>query len=160
MAGTISASVLRLPRAKATAKSVGFSASQFAGQSLSIARKPAAAAARPALVQAKLKLKTRKAAAKRFKLTGSGLLVRRHSCKQHLNTKKPRSRLLRLKNNSLVEDGDVRSIIRELPYAKIVKPRAARLRVGLAELEAAFAAWKVAEQQETEGAAEQNEASQ
>ena len=51
----------------------------------------------PVVVEAKgYKLKTRKAAAKRFKVTGSGKVLRRKPGKQHINKHKSTTRLKRL----------------------------------------------------------------
>lgn len=59
-------------------------------------------------IEAKYKLKTRSAMAKRFKVTGSGKVIRRHAGKQHLNEKKRPKQLKRLSKETSVFAGDVR----------------------------------------------------
>jgi ribosomal protein L35 len=53
------------------------------------------------------KLKTRKAAAKRYKITGSGKVMCRRAGKQHLNEKMSRKQNTRLSNEKAVFAGDV-----------------------------------------------------
>ncbi len=52
------------------------------------------------------KKKTNKSAAKRFKVTGTGKLMRRHSHARHILTKKPRKRVRRLVSSALVSPSD------------------------------------------------------
>ncbi|HEY2812082.1 MAG TPA: 50S ribosomal protein L35 [Acidimicrobiales bacterium] len=52
------------------------------------------------------KMKTHKGAAKRFKLTGSGKLVRRKAFKNHILEKKSRTRKRRLNREAQVTGGD------------------------------------------------------
>jgi large subunit ribosomal protein L35 len=52
------------------------------------------------------KLKTSKSAAKRFKVTGSGKLMRRHSHARHILTKKPRKRVRNLVSSAQVSKAD------------------------------------------------------
>lgn len=59
-------------------------------------------------IEAKHKLKTRSAMAKRFKVTASGKVIRRHAGKQHLNEKKRPKQLKRLSKEESVFVGDVR----------------------------------------------------
>ena len=47
-------------------------------------------------------MKTRKSATKRFKVTGSGKIMRRRSFTSHLNTKKSRKKTLKAKKDVLV----------------------------------------------------------
>jgi large subunit ribosomal protein L35 len=57
------------------------------------------------------KVKTRKNAAKRFKVTGTGKIVRRSSHKGHKNTKKSGGHYRRLSLESIVEgDGMVKNV--------------------------------------------------
>jgi len=56
------------------------------------------------------KLKTKRSAAKRFKITGSGKIMRRKAYHSHILTKKPRTRKRRLKKPTLVFKGEVKSI--------------------------------------------------
>ena len=59
------------------------------------------------------KRKTSKSAAKRFKVTGSGKLMRRHSHARHILTKKPRKRVRKLTTASEVSKAD-RSRVRKM----------------------------------------------
>jgi large subunit ribosomal protein L35 len=64
----------------------------------------------------KTKLKTHRGAAKRFKLTSTGKIMRWRSGKRHLlGTKKPR-RMRRLLNKIQVNKADERNIRLALPY--------------------------------------------
>ncbi len=63
------------------------------------------------------KLKTNRAAAKRFKTTGSGKLRRSKAYKSHLLSKKSPKRKRNLRNAAFVDSTNVRSIRRLLPYA-------------------------------------------
>jgi large subunit ribosomal protein L35 len=64
--------------------------------------------------KAKLKLKSKRGAAKRFKLTATGKVKRSHSMKQHILTKKAQGRKRGLRKATLVssaEDGQVRRML-------------------------------------------------
>jgi large subunit ribosomal protein L35 len=64
----------------------------------------------------KKKLKTHRGAAKRFKITSTGKIMRWHSGKRHLlGTKKPR-RMRKLLNKIQVNKADERNIRLALPY--------------------------------------------
>ena len=64
----------------------------------------------------KMKLKTHKGAAKRFKLTAGGKALRGHSGKRHiLGTKLPK-RMRQLKKMTLVHPADLEHVKRMLPY--------------------------------------------
>ncbi|KAK9834996.1 hypothetical protein WJX81_003102 [Elliptochloris bilobata] len=65
------------------------------------------------------KLKTRKAAAKRYKITGTGKVFTRRPGKQHINEKKSPKRLRALGKEKEIDHGDKRKVVRCLPYAKI-----------------------------------------
>ena len=54
------------------------------------------------------KMKTNRAAAKRFRRTGSGKLVHRKAWGSHLFKSKSKSRQIRLKGNKVVDDADAR----------------------------------------------------
>ena len=56
------------------------------------------------------KMKTKSSAKKRFKLTGSGKIKRKHAFKSHILTKKSKKRKLALTQSGLVKDHDVNSI--------------------------------------------------
>ncbi len=62
------------------------------------------------------KIKTNRAAAKRFKRTGSGKLKRMKSLKNHFLTKKTRKRKRKLRQSTLVSDADVRRVRMMVPY--------------------------------------------
>jgi large subunit ribosomal protein L35 len=66
----------------------------------------------------KLKLKTHKGASKRFKLTASGKLMRRHSFARHILTSKPSKRKRRLGQASEVSSADAAHVRRMLPYGR------------------------------------------
>ncbi len=53
------------------------------------------------------KLKTRKGAAKRFRVTGSGKILRGHAYKSHILTKKSSKRKRNLRKTSLVSVADM-----------------------------------------------------
>jgi large subunit ribosomal protein L35 len=64
----------------------------------------------------KLKLKTHRGAAKRFKITSTGKIMRMHSGKRHLlGTKKPK-RMRRLGKAVVVSPSDAAKVRRQLPY--------------------------------------------
>lgn len=65
----------------------------------------------------KTKLKTHRGAAKRFKVTGSGKIVRGKASGSHLLTKKSSRRKRLLKQDALVHQSDERNVKRLLPYA-------------------------------------------
>ena len=52
------------------------------------------------------KRKTSKSAAKRFKVTATGKILRRHSHARHILTKKSRKRVRKLVSSSLVSKAD------------------------------------------------------
>tara|TARA_B100000963_G_C22411561_1_gene573503 strand:+ start:260 stop:457 length:198 start_codon:yes stop_codon:yes gene_type:complete len=60
------------------------------------------------------KMKTKSSAKKRFKLTGTGKIKRKHAFKNHILTKKTKKRKLRLTHSTLVNDSDVNSIKEQL----------------------------------------------
>lgn len=62
------------------------------------------------------KLKTRRAAAKRFKATGSGKIVRRKAFKNHLLEHKTSGRKRRLSKMAVVNERDVENVHLMLPY--------------------------------------------
>jgi large subunit ribosomal protein L35 len=67
-------------------------------------------------VAKKMKLKTHRGAAKRFKLTATGKVVRMHSGKRHLLGTKPAKRMRRLKKLTLVSAAEAATVRRMLPY--------------------------------------------
>ena len=56
------------------------------------------------------KMKTNSSAKKRFKLTGTGKIKRKHSNKRHILTKKSKKRKLRLTHTGLVSRADENSV--------------------------------------------------
>ena len=62
------------------------------------------------------KQKTKRAAHKRFKITGSGKVKRAHAGKRPLLGTNPSKRTRRLRQGALVKDVDVREVKRMLPY--------------------------------------------
>ena len=62
------------------------------------------------------KLKTHRGAAKRFKKTGTGKIVRSKAFKQHILTSKTAKRRRDLRGTTLVADVDVRRVERMIPY--------------------------------------------
>ncbi|XP_074585283.1 large ribosomal subunit protein bL35c [Curcuma longa] len=65
------------------------------------------------------KMKTHKASAKRFRVTGRGKIVRRRARKQHLLGKKNTKRKLRLSKMHPVNRSDYDNVIGALPYLKV-----------------------------------------
>ena len=61
------------------------------------------------------KMKTHRGAAKRFKKTGSGKLVRSRRNKQHILTKKSAKRKRRLRKSTLVAAVDAKRLKQMLP---------------------------------------------
>lgn len=56
------------------------------------------------------KLKTKSSAKKRFKLTGTGKIKRKHAFKRHILTKKSNKRKLKLTHSTLVHPSDVSAV--------------------------------------------------
>lgn len=70
------------------------------------------------MAKAKLKLKTHKGAAKRFKLTAGGKILRGHAFARHILTSKSSKRKRELNKTVLVSAADVRHIRSLLPYGR------------------------------------------
>ncbi len=62
------------------------------------------------------KAKTRRGAAKRFTLTGTGKVRRRKAYKSHILTKKSQKRKRNLRKSTIMEGADARQIMRLIPY--------------------------------------------
>ncbi|SFS50938.1 50S ribosomal protein L35 [Lutibacter maritimus] len=60
------------------------------------------------------KMKTKSSAKKRFKLTGSGKIKRKHAYKSHILTKKSKKRKLKLTHTGLVHKADENSVLQQL----------------------------------------------
>ena len=65
----------------------------------------------------KLKLKTHKGAQKRFKVTATGKVERRHAFARHILTSKARKRKRRLAKSVIVSPTNAHAIRAMLPYA-------------------------------------------
>lgn len=65
---------------------------------------------------AKLKLKTKRAAAKRFKLTGTGKLKRMKANKSHILTKKTTKRKRNLRKSTMTDKTNEPNMKKLLPY--------------------------------------------
>jgi large subunit ribosomal protein L35 len=64
----------------------------------------------------KKKLKTHRGAAKRFKITGTGKILRMHSGKRHLLGTKASGRMRKLKKITQVNKADKAKTMQMLPY--------------------------------------------
>jgi large subunit ribosomal protein L35 len=62
------------------------------------------------------KLKTHKGASKRFKKTGTGKVKRSKAYLRHILTSKAKKRKRHLGTSTLVSDGDLRKVLRMIPY--------------------------------------------
>ena len=60
------------------------------------------------------KQKTKSSAKKRFKLTGTGKIKRKHAFKSHILTKKTKVQKKRLTKFTTVHDSDVKSVKKQL----------------------------------------------
>ncbi|HET7214628.1 MAG TPA: 50S ribosomal protein L35 [Terriglobia bacterium] len=66
----------------------------------------------------KMKLKTHKGAAKRFKLTAGGKVMSGHAGARHILTSKSRKRKRKLGSSSVIADADVHHVKAMLPYGR------------------------------------------
>jgi len=60
------------------------------------------------------KMKTKSSAKKRFKVTGSGKIKRKHAFKSHILTKKTKKQKRNLTHSGLVHKADVASVKQQL----------------------------------------------
>jgi large subunit ribosomal protein L35 len=67
---------------------------------------------------AKAKLKTHKGAAKRFKLTAGGKILRGHAFARHILTSKSSKRKRKLGQTTIVSAADVPHVRAMLPYGR------------------------------------------
>lgn len=67
------------------------------------------------------KMKTHKASAKRYKLTGSGKLMRRKAGGLHLLVGKSASRKRRVSGTADVDKADEKRVLNALPYPKYLR---------------------------------------
>ncbi len=63
------------------------------------------------------KMKTKRSAAKRFTVTGTGKFRRRKQNLRHILTKKNANRKMRLGQSAIVDSTNERAVRRMLPYA-------------------------------------------
>jgi large subunit ribosomal protein L35 len=63
------------------------------------------------------KIKTRRSAAKRFKVTGTGEFKRSKAFKSHILEKKSPARKRNLRKAGLVSKSDFKRVVKMLPYA-------------------------------------------
>ncbi|MFZ0662598.1 MAG: 50S ribosomal protein L35 [Acidobacteriaceae bacterium] len=63
------------------------------------------------------KLKTHRGAAKRFRKTGTGKIIRGHSKMRHILTSKETKTKRKLAHNAVVSDADYKKVARMIPYA-------------------------------------------
>jgi large subunit ribosomal protein L35 len=62
------------------------------------------------------KMKTHRGAAKRFKKTGTGKIIRNRANKQHILTKKTPKRKRQLRNDVVITSADEKRVKQLLPY--------------------------------------------
>jgi len=62
------------------------------------------------------KMKTKRAAAKRFKKTAGGKIVRSKAFKQHILTSKSSKRKRRMRGTTVVAKADAKKLARLIPY--------------------------------------------
>jgi len=62
------------------------------------------------------KMKTNRGAAKRFKITGSGKVVRNKAYSSHILTKKSTKRKRNLRKSGLVDSTNLKQVSKLLPY--------------------------------------------
>jgi len=62
------------------------------------------------------KIKTNRGAAKRFKTTGSGKIVRNKAFANHILTKKNSKRKRKLRKSGLVDSANLKNVAKLIPY--------------------------------------------
>ncbi len=62
------------------------------------------------------KMKTSRSAAKRFKVTGTGKLVRNKAYKSHILTKKSTKRKRNLRKSTVTDETNVKNMKKIMPY--------------------------------------------
>ena len=62
------------------------------------------------------KMKTSRSAAKRFKMTGTGKIVRNKAYKRHILTKKSTKRKRNLRKDIILDETNVKNMKKILPY--------------------------------------------
>ncbi|CAL5054005.1 unnamed protein product [Urochloa decumbens] len=127
LAVSAGAGARRLPAASLAFPPKSFLGAPLAATAASVAsplqvRKPANTSTSLAVVAAGkkgYKMKTHKASAKRFRVTGRGKIVRRCAGKQHLLAKKNTKRKKRLSKMVQVNKSDYDNVTGALPYLKV-----------------------------------------
>lgn len=66
--------------------------------------------------KAKVKLKSNRGAAKRFKITGTGKVRFRRANRNHIKTKQSTKQVRQSKRNGVMNDSDAKLVHRMLPY--------------------------------------------
>jgi large subunit ribosomal protein L35 len=64
------------------------------------------------------KLKTKSSVKKRFKVTGSGKIIRAHAGKRHGMIKRTPKQIRQLRGTAVAGDADVKVIRKFMPYAR------------------------------------------
>ncbi len=64
------------------------------------------------------KMKTKSSAAKRFRVTGNGKIVRRRANKRHILTKMSSKRKRQLRGGVIMHKGDAKLVAPMIPYLK------------------------------------------
>ena len=67
---------------------------------------------------ARMKLKTHKGAAKRFKISAGGKIIRGHAYARHILTSKSSKRKRKLDQSTTVSEADARKVRAMLPYGR------------------------------------------
>jgi large subunit ribosomal protein L35 len=62
------------------------------------------------------KMKTSRSAAKRFKMTGTGKIVRNKAYKRHILTKKSTKRKRNLRKDIILDETNVKNMRKVMPY--------------------------------------------
>ncbi|MCG6879522.1 MAG: 50S ribosomal protein L35 [Deltaproteobacteria bacterium] len=63
------------------------------------------------------KMKTNRGAAKRFKISGSGKIVRNKAFSSHILTKKSTKRKRNLRKSTVLDSANLKGVKRMIPYA-------------------------------------------
>lgn len=63
------------------------------------------------------KMKTNRGAAKRFKISGSGKIVRNKAFSSHILTKKSTKRKRNLRKSTVLDSANLKNVKRMIPYA-------------------------------------------
>ncbi|PUZ59763.1 hypothetical protein GQ55_4G068500 [Panicum hallii var. hallii] len=125
LAVSAGAGARRLPAASLAFPPKSFFGAPLAATAASVAsplpRKPATSTSLAVVAAGKkgYKMKTHKASAKRFRVTGRGKIVRRCAGKQHLLGKKNTKRKKRLSKMVQVNKSDYDNVTGALPYLKV-----------------------------------------